>query len=126
MSDMVKVFIGYDERQPVAFHTLVQSIIANSSLPVQVTPLVLHTLPAQRSGLTPFTFSRFLVPFLCEFQGWGIFLDIDIMMGRYRGVMEPARRQIRRDGLQGGDAFRVGVGDDVQQRKMHAVDAGFC
>ena len=27
----------------------------------------------------PFTFSRFLVPWLCDYQGWALFLDIDFL-----------------------------------------------
>jgi len=77
---MIRVFIGYDDRQPVSFATLVQSIVAKTSAPVSIVPLVLHTLPVKRAGLTPFTFSRFLVPFLCKYKGWAIFLDADILL----------------------------------------------
>lgn len=31
-------------------------------------------------GLTPFTFSRFLVPYLCDYEGWALFLDADILL----------------------------------------------
>ena len=59
---MINVFIGFDERQRVSFTTLASSIYELSSAPVSVSPLVLRTLPISRRGLTPFTFSRFLVP----------------------------------------------------------------
>ena len=59
---MISVFIGFDERQRVSFTTLASSIYELSSAPVSVSPLVLRTLPISRRGLTPFTFSRFLVP----------------------------------------------------------------
>ena len=75
-----KIFIGYDGRQPVSFNVLQQSIIETSKSPVSVTPLVLPQLPLKRQGLTPFTFSRFLVPYLCDFKGWALFLDIDIIL----------------------------------------------
>lgn len=78
--EMLKVFIGYDHRQPVSYTALQQSIIDNSKVPVQITPLVLPTLPLKREGLTPFTFSRFLVPYLCDFKGWALFLDIDMLV----------------------------------------------
>lgn len=77
---MLKIFIGYDPRQPVSYTTLCHSIIQNCSRPVAITPLVLETLPLQRQGLTPFTFSRFLVPYLCDYAGWALFLDVDIMV----------------------------------------------
>lgn len=77
---MLKVFIGYDSRQPVAYNVLQQSIFSRSSKPVAITPLVLKQLPITRMGLTPFTYSRFLVPYLCDYQGWALFLDIDMLL----------------------------------------------
>lgn len=77
---MLRIFIGYDPRQPISYMTLCHSIIKNTSVPVAITPLVLETLPVKRQGLTPFTFSRFLVPYLCGYQDWALFLDIDILV----------------------------------------------
>lgn len=77
---MLRVFIGYDPRQAMSYHVLEQSIINTASVPVSVIPLVLETLPINRAGLTPFTFSRFLVPWLCDYQGWALFLDADIVL----------------------------------------------
>lgn len=77
---MHKIFIGYDERQPLSFTVLAQSIIAQASEPVSIIPLKLSALPIKRAGLTPFTFSRFLVPYLCNFRGYALFLDVDIVI----------------------------------------------
>ena len=77
---MLRVFIGFDERQRVSFTTLSSSIYETSSQPVSITPLVLRTLPIERRGLTPFTFSRFLVPWLCNFDGVAIFMDADMLI----------------------------------------------
>jgi hypothetical protein len=77
---MLKVFIGYDDRQVLSFTTLVQSIYETASRPVAVSPLILETLPITRRGLTPFTFSRFLVPWLCDFTGTAIFMDADMLL----------------------------------------------
>lgn len=76
----LRIFIGYDHRQPVAYHTLCQTILSQSSKPVAFTPLVIQSLPIKRVGLTPFTFSRFLVPYLSGYKGWSLFLDIDIIV----------------------------------------------
>jgi lipopolysaccharide biosynthesis glycosyltransferase len=76
----LRIFVGYDHRQPVAFTTLAYSIYSKSSKPVSITPLVITQLPLKRTGLTPFTFSRFMVPYLCGYKGWGLFLDIDIIL----------------------------------------------
>lgn len=77
---MLRIFIGADPRQPVSLAVLAQSIYRLSSKPVAITPLVIDQLPLKRTGLTPFTFSRFLVPYLCNYEGWGLFLDADILV----------------------------------------------
>lgn len=79
-SQSLKVFIGYDHRQPISLAVLQHSIFTRSSKPVSITPLVLDQLPIERRGLTPFTFSRFLVPWLCEYKGWALFLDADMLV----------------------------------------------
>lgn len=80
----LRVFVGYDHRQPISYHVLAHSIMLNTSKPVALTPIQLNTLPFKRGwpiqGLTPFTFSRFLTPWLCDFEGWALFLDIDIIL----------------------------------------------
>ncbi len=76
----LRIFIGYDHRQPIAHTVLAHSILSKSSKPVSITPLVINQLPLKRTGLTPFTYSRFLVPYLCNYEGWGLFLDIDMIL----------------------------------------------
>ena len=78
--NVFRIFIGYDERQAVSYTTLQHSILETASGPVSVTPLILSTLPITRRGLTPFTFSRFLVPWLCNYQGHALFLDADMFL----------------------------------------------
>lgn len=77
---MLRVFIGRDPRQPVAYNVLADSIIRYASRPVSITALSLKTLPITRRGLTEFTFSRFLVPWLCDFKGTALFLDADMVV----------------------------------------------
>ena len=77
---MNHVFIGYDPRQPLAYNVLQHSIVRHSSRPVAITPLILSQLPMKRRGLTEFTFSRFLVPYLCGFKGKALFLDADMVV----------------------------------------------
>lgn len=77
---MLRVFIGYDERQAISLQVLISSIYRKSTAPVAITPLVLPTLPLKRTGLTPFTYSRFLAPYLCNYEGWSLFLDADILL----------------------------------------------
>lgn len=76
----LQVFVGFDERQPVSYSVLQSTIFTRSSKPVSITPIVLQQLPFTRRGLTPFTYSRFLTPWLCDYEGWALFLDIDIIL----------------------------------------------
>lgn len=78
MSDTYRVFIGYDPRQPLAYNVLQHSIVRHASVPVSITPLILRQLPIKRRGLTEFTYSRFLVPYLSEFVGKSVFMDADM------------------------------------------------
>lgn len=77
---MKKIFIGYDHRQAVSYNVLQASIVRQASKPVAIIPLILPQLPITREGLTPFTWSRFLVPHLCEYRGKALFLDADIIL----------------------------------------------
>lgn len=77
---MHRIFIGFDPRQVVSYTALCTSIIRHADAPVSITPLIIETLPLKRPGLTPFTWSRFLVPWLCGFEGHALFLDIDTML----------------------------------------------
>jgi hypothetical protein len=77
---MLRVFIGSDPRQQIGPQVLAHSIAWRSSKPVSITYLVLDQLPIKRMGLTQFTFSRYLVPYLCDYQGIALFLDADMLV----------------------------------------------
>jgi lipopolysaccharide biosynthesis glycosyltransferase len=81
---VIKVFIGYDEVESVAYHTLCQSIIEYATEPVSITPvklsmLPMYTRPRNTKQSNEFSFSRFLVPYLCNYEGHAIFMDCDMM-----------------------------------------------
>jgi lipopolysaccharide biosynthesis glycosyltransferase len=82
---MIKVFIGFDPNEEVAFHVLSQSIHKYASSPVSITPIRLSQLKGifnrEREPLqsTQFSFSRFLVPYLSEYEGFSIFIDCDML-----------------------------------------------
>jgi hypothetical protein len=75
----MKVFIGYDSRQPVAFQVLADSIWRHAYRSVSITRLELSKLPMKRRGLTEFTYSRFLVPYLSDYDGISLFIDSDFL-----------------------------------------------
>ena len=59
---------------------LQHSIVRHASEPVAICPLILKQLPIKRKGLTEFTYSRFLVPYICGFKGRALFLDADMVV----------------------------------------------
>jgi hypothetical protein len=83
---MIRVFIGFDPRETAAFGVLSHSIHARSSEPVAIAPLMLSELagiyrrPRDPLQSTDFSFSRFLVPYLCGYEGWAVFMDCDMLM----------------------------------------------
>jgi lipopolysaccharide biosynthesis glycosyltransferase len=80
---MIRLFVGFDPREAVAFHTFAQSVLEKASRPVAITPLVLQALPGYEEthsdGSNTFIYSRFLTPSLCDFDGWAIFADGDMI-----------------------------------------------
>ncbi len=82
----IRVFIGYDPREAVAFAVLSHSIHARASRPVAIAPVMLSQLggvyrrPRDPLQSTDFSFSRFLVPYLCGYEGWALFTDCDMLV----------------------------------------------
>lgn len=74
------VFIGHDHRQPLAYNVMRYSIESRASKPIQVSGLFLNQMPISRVGATEFTYTRFLVPWLMEYQGIGLFCDEDMVV----------------------------------------------
>ena len=83
---MIRIFIGFDPRETVAYHVLSHSIHARASAPVSIAPLMLSQLGGlmtrERNSLqsTDFSFSRFITPYLCGFEGWAMFMDCDMLV----------------------------------------------
>ena len=83
MINKLQVVVGFDQRESVAYHTFCQSIIEKSSMPVQFLPLAINTLKNYKETHTDqsndFIYSRFLTPYLNNFEGWAIFADGDMI-----------------------------------------------
>ena len=86
MVKSLKIFIGYDPREKIAYHVLSQSIIANSSIPINISPINLRNLkhfynrPKTKMHSTEFSISRFLTPFLSNYKGYSLYLDCDFII----------------------------------------------
>lgn len=80
---MINIFVGFDQREAIAYHVFCQSILEKASHPVSFTPLALNTLKdyaeTHTDGSNQFIYSRFLVPFLMNYAGWAIFADGDMV-----------------------------------------------
>jgi lipopolysaccharide biosynthesis glycosyltransferase len=80
----IPIFIGYDPREAIAFHTCVNSIIRHASQPVSIVPLALNNFgdytETHTDGSNQFIYSRFLVPHLMDYQGQAIFMDGDMIV----------------------------------------------
>ena len=87
MTQPFNIYVGWDSREPIAADVLKYSIEKHTSVPVNVIYLQQDKLREQ--GLywrevdalasTEFTFTRFLVPYLNNYQGHAIFVDCDFL-----------------------------------------------
>ena len=83
----MKVFVGYDPREDIAYQVCKHSILARQPN-ADVRPLVQKELrdagwykrPVDKLASTEFTFTRFLVPELMNFKGWAVFMDCDMIL----------------------------------------------
>jgi lipopolysaccharide biosynthesis glycosyltransferase len=84
MSDIIPVFVGYDPREAIAFHTCVNSIIRHATQPVAIHPVALNLFKdyseTHTDGSNHFIYTRFLVPYLMHWTGWAIFIDGDMIV----------------------------------------------
>ena len=83
----MKVFVGYDQSEDIAYQVCKHSILTKQPN-AEVRPLVQkelrdagwYTRPIDKLASTEFTFTRFLVPELCNFEGWALFIDCDMIL----------------------------------------------
>jgi hypothetical protein len=82
---VIKVFIGYDAKESIAYHVLSHSLLSRSSVPISITPIVKSQLanvyrrPRLNLESTDFSLTRFLVPMLSNYQGWSLYMDCDML-----------------------------------------------
>lgn len=94
----MRVFIGHDERESLAWHVAATSLQRRASKPVEIVPLMEHKLrlsgmlrrpvdsrgsgmydlTSQSAQSTQFANARFFVPLLAH-SGWALFVDCDVV-----------------------------------------------
>lgn len=98
MSDTLPVFIGYDRREPISWEVCKRSLMRHASIPLHIQPLDRDALTRaqvyrrnhefknghwhdSRDGQhsTEFSYTRYLVPALCQWKGWALFCDADFL-----------------------------------------------
>ncbi|KAL2463082.1 Protein CDI [Forsythia ovata] len=85
--NLFKIFIGYDSREDVAYEVCRYSILKRTSIPIEIFPIKQCELREkgiywrERGKLesTEFSFSRFLTPYLANYNGWAMFVDCDFL-----------------------------------------------
>ena len=80
MTDIIRIFAGYDPNEAAGYHTFCHSVITRASQPVSITPIAKNTFSwwkreGESNGATEFSYARFLVPYLCGYRGHAIFVD---------------------------------------------------
>jgi len=85
MSDALRICIGYDQKEAVAFQVLSHSLLSRASRPIAIIPVAKQLLrrsysrPRVGNESTDFSITRFLSPMLCGYEGLGIFMDCDML-----------------------------------------------
>jgi len=83
----LKIFIGWDSREDIAYQIAKHSIETHATVPVEIVPLkqkdlkkqAFYSRPTDPLSSTEFTFTRFLIPELTQFDGWALFIDCDFV-----------------------------------------------
>ena len=89
MSQTLKIYVGYDSREDIAWQVCRHSILRHTSGDVEIYPLKqttlrelgLYTRDADKAA-TEFSITRFLTPYLGAHEGWSIFVDCDFLISR--------------------------------------------
>lgn len=83
MTNPLRIFIGWDPREAAAADVLEWSLRRHSSIPLEIYHLRRDAIPwlrnDERPGSTAFTYSRFAIPWLCDYSGLALFLDCDML-----------------------------------------------
>ena len=87
MSEPLRIFIGWDSREPIAYEVAKASALKHSSIPLEIVPIKLqdlvdegvYTRDVDPLASTEFTYSRFFTPWLAGYKGWALFCDCDFL-----------------------------------------------
>jgi lipopolysaccharide biosynthesis glycosyltransferase len=75
---MIPLFVGFDQREAIAYHVFCQSVIENTTSVVNFIPINMKGW--QQDGTNAFTYTRYLIPSLQGYEGWAMFADGDMVV----------------------------------------------
>ena len=81
----LRIFIGYDSSEKIAYSVCCESIMQHASVPVSFTPIGITNAPRsfQRprgdKDSTEFAITRFLAPYMSDYEGHSVFVDCDVV-----------------------------------------------
>lgn len=86
-SPQLKVYVGYDSREDIAWQVCRNTLLRHASRDVEVHPLKqatlrelgLYTRPHDKNSTTEFSLTRFLTPYVAAHDGWTVFVDCDFV-----------------------------------------------
>ncbi|MBO6815751.1 MAG: glycosyltransferase [Rhizobiaceae bacterium] len=102
MTDL-RIFIGWDSREEVAYDVARYSVLKNASIELDVVAIKLDDLVTNQVytrdidplASTEFTYSRFLTPYLANYSGWALFFDCDFLffgdVAELKSFMDPSK-----------------------------------
>lgn len=80
---MIRLFVGFDQREAIAYHVFCQSVMTHASKPISFIPLITKALENYQElhvdGSNDFIYTRFLCPKLSGYQGYALFVDGDMI-----------------------------------------------
>ena len=87
MDELLKIRIGWDSREPIAYDVAKKTLEERASIPVDVAPIKVQELVDNGAysrdidplASTEFTYSRFFAPWMVDFEGWVLFCDCDFL-----------------------------------------------
>jgi len=123
----MKVFVGWDSREDIAYQVCKHSIVSKQP-DAEVIPLKQNKLREQglywrdvdKLASTEFTFTRFLIPELAHYQGWALFMDCDMILTTdIKELFDQADNQYAVMCVQHDYTPREGVKMDGQQQTIY-------
>src|SRR5687767_6404316 len=75
MSQEIRIFVGFDPKEAVAYSVFCHSVLRRTKAQVSFTPVT----GKQRDASNAFVYQRFCIPWMCGYKGRAIWADGDML-----------------------------------------------